>query len=53
MTKEDILDFLNTLRKPSHLDPTHKFYVIYAGNNKNNGFESLNICIEFLLIVSQ
>jgi hypothetical protein len=24
MTKEDILDFLNTLRKPSHLDPTHK-----------------------------
>ncbi len=24
MTKEDILDFLNTLSKPSHLDPTHK-----------------------------
>ena len=24
MTKEDILDFLNTLRKPSHLDPTQK-----------------------------
>ena len=24
MTKEDILYFLNTLRKPSHLDPTHK-----------------------------
>ena len=23
MNKDDILDFLNTLRKPSHLDPTH------------------------------
>jgi integrase len=24
ITKEDILDFLNTLRKPSHLDPNHR-----------------------------
>ena len=31
MTKEDILDFLNTLRKPSHLDPTHKFIGTWNG----------------------
>ncbi len=24
MTKEDILDYINSLRKPSSLDPTHK-----------------------------
>lgn len=24
MTKEDLLDYLNSLRKPSSLDPSHK-----------------------------